>query len=67
MPDKAPSVNLALPREDMQAVWEVVVARAVNYEDAEAAIRDGLGSIHWRRRADAIRAALDDALRETAA
>lgn len=56
---KTESVTVTLPREEMQRVYELVVARAVQIESAEEQALSGLGSTGFRRPANAIREALD--------
>ena len=51
-------VTLILSTEDMVRVHELVVARAVALEAAEETAMQGLGSVKYRRPADAIRRAI---------
>lgn len=56
-------VTVTLPRDDLQRVYELAVARAVSIESTETEARYGFGSEGFRRPADAIRAALDETQR----
>jgi hypothetical protein len=53
--------TVTLAREDMERVWELIVARAVSLEGAETEARSSFGARDFRRPADAIKAALSDA------